>query len=85
MNTNSNYIFRGFSLIAMAVLAFAMDAEVRMPAFFSDNMVLQRDTDVRLWGEAKPNTTVRTIRPIPARTANGAFRFPPHMLEDLTL
>ena len=45
MNTNSNYIFRGFSLIAMAVLAFAMDAEVRMPAFFSDNMVLQRDTD----------------------------------------
>ena len=59
MNTNSNYIFRGFSLIAMAVLAFAMDAEVRMPAFFSDNMVLQRDTDVRLWGEAKPNTTVR--------------------------
>ena len=57
MNTNS--IFRGFSLIAMAVLAFAMDAEVRMPAFFSDNMVLQRDTDVRLWGEAKPNTTVR--------------------------
>lgn len=59
MNTNSNYILRGFSLIAMAVLAFAMDAEVRMPAFFSDNMVLQRDTDVRLWGEAKPNTTVR--------------------------
>ncbi len=55
MNTNSNYIFRGFSLIAMAVLAFAMDAEVR------------------------------TIGPIPARTANGAFRFPPHMLEDLTL
>ena len=38
MNTNSNYIFRGFSLIAMAVLAFAMDAEVRMPAFFSDNI-----------------------------------------------
>ena len=40
MNTNSNYIFRGFSLIAMAVLAFSMDAAVRMPAFFSVNIVV---------------------------------------------
>lgn len=29
-----------------------------MPAFFSDNMVLQQQTDARMWGTAKPGSTV---------------------------
>ena len=58
MNINSNCISRGISLAAVMALALVSEAEVRMPAFFSDNMVLQRETDVRLWGDAKPNSTV---------------------------
>lgn len=33
-------------------------AEVRMPRFFSDNMVLQADTVAQLWGYATPGATV---------------------------
>ena len=33
-------------------------SEVRLPAFFSDNMVLQQQTVVRLWGTAAANKTV---------------------------
>lgn len=34
-------------------------AQLRLPALISDNMVLQQDTDVSLWGWAAPGTTVR--------------------------
>ena len=34
-------------------------AEVRLPAIFSNNMVLQQGTDVAVWGWATPGSTVR--------------------------
>ena len=34
---------------------FAMQAKVTLPQIFADNMVLQQQTDVALWGHAKPN------------------------------
>ncbi len=36
----------------------AMNAEVVMPSFFSDNMVLQRETEVTFWGLATPGKKV---------------------------
>lgn len=39
------------SIIALAALHTAA-AEIRMPRFFSDNMVLQRELPVRIWGTA---------------------------------
>ncbi len=33
---------------------FSVRGNIRMPAFFSDNMVLQRDMPLRIWGEANP-------------------------------
>lgn len=52
------------SLCLFAVLAFGLNAgaEVKMPSFFSDNMVLQQQTDARMWGTAKPGSTV-TVAP----------------------
>ncbi len=50
------------SLLAALAVGFAAEAEVKMPAFFSDNMVLQQLTDARMWGEAKPGSTV-TVAP----------------------
>lgn len=37
------------------------NAKVKLPQLLSDHMVLQQQTDARLWGEATPNSTV-TIR-----------------------
>lgn len=39
------------AIIALVAL-HAASAEVRMPRFFSDNMVLQRELPIRLWGTA---------------------------------
>ena len=42
-------------------------ADVRLPALFSDHMMLQRERPVRVWGKAAPGETV-TVR-LPGQTA----------------
>lgn len=46
-----------FSAILLAAALLA-DAKVKMPAVFSDNMVLQRETQAALWGTATPGAKV---------------------------
>ncbi len=46
---------------AFTVLFVPSDAAVRLPAIFSDHMVLQRDRPVPVWGWASPGETV-TVR-----------------------
>ncbi|MGQ2982039.1 sialate O-acetylesterase [Flavobacterium sp.] len=43
-----------FLFLAIALLSFAAKANVTLPSFFSDNMVLQRNADVKLWGWGSP-------------------------------
>ncbi len=45
-------------IIAAAALAACSLANVRLPALFSDNMVLQRNMKVPVWGWADPGETV---------------------------
>ena len=46
-------------LFAMLVAAAStVQAKVRLPHLVSDNMVIQQQTDVRLWGWAKPGKKV---------------------------
>jgi sialate O-acetylesterase len=40
------------------VTVFPALAEIRIPSFFSDHMVLQRDADVPVWGWGKPGEAV---------------------------
>jgi sialate O-acetylesterase len=47
----------GLSLL-MVIASLSAEAAVRLPGFFTDNMVLQRDRDVPLWGWADPGETV---------------------------
>ena len=42
----------------LALGALTASAEVKLPAFFCDNMVLQQQTDARLWGTATPKKEV---------------------------
>lgn len=53
------------SLRRIAVLAaalfisfFCARADVALPALFSDNMVLQRDLPIHIWGKAAPGESV---------------------------
>ena len=46
------------ALALFQLAAVALKAEVRMPAFFADNMVLQQQTSANLWGWAEPSAEV---------------------------
>lgn len=53
---------KSLSLIALALLAtMQLHAAVALPPFFSDNMVLQRNSEVKFWGRAARNSTVTIV------------------------
>jgi len=45
-----------FLVVCFVILAGHLGASVKLPSVLSDNMVLQQQSDVKLWGEAKMNT-----------------------------
>ena len=47
------------TIVALATLSLSAQAKVRLPHIICDNMVLQQQTDARLWGWAKPGATVK--------------------------
>lgn len=50
----------GFSVFLVFVLIASLTAEakVTLPAIFSDNMVLQQNTQVNVWGKAAPGEKI---------------------------
>ena len=46
-------------LVALTLLTMGAQAKVRLPHILGDNMILQQNTDARLWGWAKPGRTVK--------------------------
>jgi len=46
------------SLAALAALTIGLQAKVKLHHLVSDNMIIQQQTDVRLWGWAKPGCKV---------------------------
>lgn len=50
---------RFLSLISFGLLCFStVEAKIELPDIVGSNMVLQQQTDARLWGKAAPNATV---------------------------
>lgn len=47
------------SALALATLAGSAVADVQLPAILSNGMVLQQQTNARLWGWANPNESIR--------------------------
>ena len=45
--------------ISFKNVASGRDVKVKLPAIFSDNMVLQRNTSIPIWGTSAPNQIVR--------------------------
>ena len=55
------FSFAAILIIATGICINSM-AQVKMPAVFGDNMVLQQQTEVAIWGKASANSTV-SIKP----------------------
>ena len=47
------------TILAFSALTISSQAKVRLPHIICDNMVLQQQTDVRLWGWAQPGKSVK--------------------------
>lgn len=52
---------RNISIIFLLLTCNISFAETRLPAFFSDNMVLQRDSEVTVWGWDEPGQRVSVL------------------------
>ena len=52
-------IFILLSFFLLVIISTSLFAEVKVPAIFGDNMVLQQQTDAAIWGETSPNKTVK--------------------------
>lgn len=59
MNSKANGSWTWGICAALVIAALPVSAETSLPGIFSDNMVLQRDQPVPIWGWAKPGETVR--------------------------
>lgn len=56
--------------------AASLGAKVKLPALVGDNMILQQQTEVKLWGTAAPKAEVRVTKPplaVPIRTDVGCL------------
>jgi len=70
-------------LILILNLPFLIFAEIKLPAIFSDNMLLQQNTQVNIWGKADANKTViikmswskKTIKTIADESGNWKTSF----------
>ena len=63
----------------MLAVCLCAHAEVKLPAIFSDGMVMQQQTKANLWGTATPNkkiTVENNMWQQRTRTAHGNFLFP---------
>jgi len=47
------------TILVLSALTLSAQAKVKLPHLIGDNMVLQQQTDARLWGWAQPGKTVK--------------------------
>ena len=58
-------------IAALATLTVSTQAKVRLPHIICDNMVIQQQTEVRLWGWAKPGKEVQVTTSWNQQTVKG--------------
>jgi len=46
-------------VLTLLAVSLCAQGEVKLPAIFSDNMVMQQQTDAAIWGSATAGSTVR--------------------------
>ena len=53
-----NLVYLVATLLVLAISTVLVNAEIKLPAIFGDNMVLQQQSDVAIWGKAGKNASV---------------------------
>lgn len=63
MINNFNYmiIFKKITFLLVILYATVSFSQVKLPSFFSSNMVLQQNTSVSIWGTDKPKVEIEVI------------------------
>lgn len=56
-----NKLFSLPALLLFLVLSIGAQARLRLPALVGDNMVIQRNAAVKLWGWATPGSQVQLV------------------------
>ena len=56
-----NHFIKVITLTLISFVLLPASAQVRLPRFFGDNMVLQRNQPIAIWGLASPDEKVRVI------------------------
>lgn len=54
-------IFTMSAVVLMLAAATTATAKVTMPAIFTDNMLVQQQTEMRIWGKAEPGSKVTVV------------------------
>ena len=49
------------SLLILSAFTTNMFAKIILPSIFADNMVLQQNSDVAIWGWSDPGETVKIV------------------------
>ena len=49
---------RKLLLLIALTCSVALNAEIKLPSVFGDNMVLQQNSQAAIWGKAEPNTQI---------------------------
>jgi sialate O-acetylesterase len=52
---------KGLTILFILSLHFSLSAQITLPAFFSDGMVLQQNASVPLWGKASANSRLELV------------------------
>lgn len=58
MTLYTKQLAKGLLVPLLALISLNTSAKVKLPAIFSDNMVLQQNAKVKLWGWAKPGSRI---------------------------
>ena len=52
-------VFKTLLLALLLITATVSFAQIKLPAFFGDHMVLQQNSNVSIWGTDKPNAKIK--------------------------
>lgn len=54
-------MFKFFVAVSLLLFTSLLEAKVKISNLFSDNMVLQRDKPIKIWGTADPNEAIEVV------------------------
>jgi len=58
LKTENQFMKKAFILSFLIFIVFSVQSEIKLPAIFSDGMLVQQQSQINIWGKADANSTV---------------------------